>query len=271
MFDPAHLPSALRAVADPADARYEDAGLNASQPPEQVLYDGWLVRFAPGRAKRARSINAIVAGRLPLQEKINACRALFTRSQLPLLFRITPFTQPATLDAELARAGLRAVDESRVMAAPLDAVQRADNAPGCASELTLREPDIVEFAGVVGHLRASPTVQIDGHRRRLQASPLAATRLLVERDGAPVAAGQIVYDANGLAGVYDVVTAESQRGQGIGGWLTRALLSRAAERSVRIAYLQVDVGNEAARRIYQQLGFVDRYAYWYRVAPDGSQ
>ena len=50
-------------------ARIEDAGLNASAPAQQRLLDGWLLRFSPGKAKRARCINALSAGRLPLAEK----------------------------------------------------------------------------------------------------------------------------------------------------------------------------------------------------------
>jgi hypothetical protein len=33
--------------------RVEDAGLNASAPPQQLWMHGWLVRFSPGKAKRA--------------------------------------------------------------------------------------------------------------------------------------------------------------------------------------------------------------------------
>jgi hypothetical protein len=37
----------------------EDAGLNASAPPQQLWLDGWLVRLCPGKAKRARCVNAL--------------------------------------------------------------------------------------------------------------------------------------------------------------------------------------------------------------------
>ncbi len=40
-------------------SRVEDAGLNASAPPQQRWIDGWLLRFSPGKAKRARCINAV--------------------------------------------------------------------------------------------------------------------------------------------------------------------------------------------------------------------
>ena len=43
-------------------SRIEDAGLNASAPPQQRWLDGWLLRFSPGKAKRARCVNAVAAG-----------------------------------------------------------------------------------------------------------------------------------------------------------------------------------------------------------------
>ena len=49
-------------------SRIEDAGLNASAPPQQLWLDGWLVRFSPGKAKRARCINAVAVGRMPIAD-----------------------------------------------------------------------------------------------------------------------------------------------------------------------------------------------------------
>ncbi len=64
MLDPAAIDVALRQPRDPLLARVEEAGLNAAQPREQLLFDGWLLRFSPGKARRSRSINAIAAGTL---------------------------------------------------------------------------------------------------------------------------------------------------------------------------------------------------------------
>ena len=61
-------------------SRVEDAGLNASAPPQQRWLDGWLVRFSPGKAKRARCVNAVAAGRLPLDEKLARARSGVRRS-----------------------------------------------------------------------------------------------------------------------------------------------------------------------------------------------
>ena len=95
--------------------RIEDSSLNASAPPQQRWLDGWLVRYCPGKAKRARCINAVALGRRSAQAKLVECEALFQQAGLPLVVRITPFTQPAGLDAELARQGWPLFDDTRVM------------------------------------------------------------------------------------------------------------------------------------------------------------
>jgi hypothetical protein len=61
-------------------ARLEDAGLNASAPSQQRLLDGWLLRFSPGKAKRARCVNAVCRGRLALESKLDLCEQAYRQA-----------------------------------------------------------------------------------------------------------------------------------------------------------------------------------------------
>src|ERR1700754_855331 len=92
-------------------SRIEDAGLNASAPPQQRWVDGWIVRFSPGKAKRARCVNAVATGRSSLGERLAACEQVFAEARLPLIVRVTPFSQPRELDDHLAERGLRRFDD----------------------------------------------------------------------------------------------------------------------------------------------------------------
>ncbi|MGZ5080414.1 MAG: hypothetical protein ACXWHZ_13255, partial [Usitatibacter sp.] len=94
--------------------RVEELSLNSSAPPGQLLYDGWLLRMLPGKAKRARSVNAVYPSSLPLGAKIAYCERLYGTARLPALFRITPFSQPPGLDAELGRRGYGRFDTTAV-------------------------------------------------------------------------------------------------------------------------------------------------------------
>ena len=100
-------------------ARIEDAGINASAPPEQRWVDGWLLRFSKGKAKRARCIQAVADGTLPMADKLARCLPVFAQQGLWPYVRITPFSRPLGLDDQLARLGMERVDDTLVMTMPI--------------------------------------------------------------------------------------------------------------------------------------------------------
>lgn len=242
--------------------RVEDAGLNASAPPEQRWLDGWLMRFSPGKAKRARCINAVAEGRLPLDERLRWAAEAYREHGLPLIMRITPFTAPAYLESALADRGWRSFDDTRVMLwAGMSPIPPADLAPQSVTPL--------EYAEIVGALRGSPASQRMAHARRLLASPVPYQGFVV-RDGTEVlACGQFAREAD-LAGLYDVFTAPAARGRGLARRLCTWLLARAASEGARHAYLQVEGDNHPARAVYHRLGFADAYRYGYRTPETGE-
>ncbi|MES2099102.1 MAG: GNAT family N-acetyltransferase [Pseudomonadota bacterium] len=241
-------------------SRIEDAGLNASAPPQQRWLDGWLVRFSPGKAKRARCVNAVAAGRLTVENRLAACAQVFDDAKLPLIVRITPFTLPAGLDALLEAQGLRRFDDTRVMAlAGLPA--SGESAP---SHITIESIGLAAFAQRVGGFRGSPLAQRQAHAERLLNSPVPFFAFELRADGVPVACGQFALEGD-LVGLYDVFTAESARGRGLAGTLCKHLLTQARSQGARHAYLQVEGDNHAARTVYHRLGFADAYRYHYRT------
>jgi ribosomal protein S18 acetylase RimI-like enzyme len=244
-------------------AHVEDAGLNASAPPQQRWFDGWLVRFSPGKAKRARCVNAIAPGRLSLDEKLARAGAVFAEAQLPMVVRITPFSEPQDLDARLAARGWPRVDDTRVMVCPALTAMADEPLP---AGLLWQAMGHSAFAQAIGQLRGSPLSQRQAHAQRLELAPVPFQALAIRReaDGALVACGQVAREAD-LVGVYDVFTAEDARGQGLARRLCARLLTRARDEGARSAYLQVEADNHAARSVYRRLGFADGYAYHYRV------
>lgn len=242
-------------------SRVEDAGLNASAPPEQRWLDGWLLRLSPGKAKRARCINAVAEGRLPLAERLQWALAAYLEAGLPPILRVTPFTQPPALAEILLGLGWRRLDDTRVMM--LDELGAIE-----APALTPRLLPPQAYAELVGALRGSPPAQQAAHARRLQNSPVPYRGYALERDGAVLACGQVAIEAD-LVGLYDVFTAPEARGQGLATELCCWLLATAVGRGARHAYLQVEADNHAARAIYHRLGFTDAYGYHYLTpSPD---
>jgi len=245
-------------------SRIEEAALNATVVREQMLYDGWLVRWAPSRAKRMRCINVLGLSATPLQERLAYCTDLYARHGLPLLLRLTSLCADPELDAALQARGFVAYDATRVMAGPVSAPRSA--AP---SALRIAPVDTSVFAAANGVLRGEGGARVDEHAARLGQLAVDALPVLVhDADGVCIASALAVFDG-GLVGIFDVVTLPERRGQGVATQLMHYLMACAAHRGASQVYLQVEPQNTAARALYERLGLSDCYEYWYRSLPDG--
>lgn len=259
-----HLsPDATR--TPPADARdalrvrLEEAALNATAVRAQVLYDGWLVRYAPSSAKRVRSINVLGLSTRPLDERLAYCSTLYARHGLPMVLRLTSIGPDFSLDAQLASRGYLLTEETRVMSMPL--------APRLAArgDLLFRTVDAARFAAAVGRMRESRPEHIAEHQARPEGLAVDILPVLAfDAAGACVAGGMAVRDGD-LAGLFDVVTDPAQRRKGYAAMLVDHLLALCVEDGASTAYLQVEPQNTAARALYGRYGFKDCYAYWYRL------
>lgn len=263
MLDPVSIPAPLRQTSDVLAVGIEDASLSVSQPAQQSFFDGWLLRYSPGKAKRARSINSICAGVLPLAAKLSHCVDFYEQRRLPCLFRVTPFSQPRNLDAELATAGFGAHQDTRVMTVALSKVERS--APQSAAQSVNAE----QFAAAFGTLHGLDSAKASAERERY-ARAADRSAFVVQFDGDTlVACGSLALEGK-LAGIFGMVTAVEYRGRGVASAIVAKLLDEARAVGAEIAYLQVEAANAPARRAYSKFGFEDCYAYWYR-APAGSE
>lgn len=245
-------------------SRIEDASINASAPPQQRWVDGWIVRYSPGKAKRARCINAVANGVLSVEEKLQTCRRVFDAAGLPLYVRLTPFSRPADLDERLAAHGMIVEDDTCVLVRP-----RLDDLPEAPplGDLSLERVGHRALARQVGRFRGSPAEQREAHAERLERSPVPYQGyILFDRRGEAAACGQIAMESD-LVGLYDVFTAQSMRGRGLARAVCLRLLQAARAQGARTAYLQVEHDNRSARQVYAALGFEAGYRYHYRTAP----
>src|SRR6185312_6837179 len=224
---------------------------------EQRWVDGWLVRVAAGKAKRARSIQPLAPGRLGIDEKLALCLPLYAAAGLPPIVRITPFAQPGGLDDHLAALGMARFDDSLVMALPSLAELDAADSPGAlAGGRALFEAiDARSFAAWIGAARGSSTREIATHADRIASAPVPHHAVVVrDRTGEVLCGGQVAVEGS-LAGLYDIFTLAEARGRGLGDRLCRHLLGHARRLGANAGYLQVDGGNDGARRLYRRLGF----------------
>lgn len=248
-------------------SRIEDAGLNASAPPQQRWIDGWLVRFSPGKAQRARCINAVSAGLLPVGEKLAICDALYRQSGLRMLMRITPFSQPPDLDGWLGQHGFQRFGQTAVMVC--DAIPDGPMEPP-PEALRFESASSEAYAHILGNLRGTTYGGCTAHAERLTNCPVPLRRTLLRGADGTVKACALSALEGDLVGLYDVFTADAARGRGLARWLCARLLAEARQQGAKVAYLQVEAQNHAALKLYRRLGFVEAYSYHYRALPSAD-
>jgi N-acetylglutamate synthase len=236
----------------------EELSLNAWPAPHTLVLDGWVLRFASGYGRRANSVSPLYAGSQPLEDRLAACEDLYTRHGQDTIFKLTPAAQPEALDEFLAARGY--AHEAPTSVQTLDLATASINPTG---SVRLYESLSDEWLADYCRLSQIPERQQPALRSILSGLVPEHRFMSLDQDEEVVACGLTVLQ-DGFAGLYDIVTHPAQRGQGNGRHLIDNLLAWARDCGARDAYLQVMLNNAPALRLYGQMGFVERYQYWYR-------
>jgi len=235
----------------------EERSLNAWPSLQQILYDGWILRFSEGYTRRANSVNPMYRGSGGVYEKVMACESIYRSKRLPPAFRITPLAFPADLDSVLADRGYRREAPTSVQTLPLGNVLEAGGVEVCEHMPGEWLADYARLKGLSeGEARSLSSIL------RCVAAP--AWFGAVRADGKRVSAGVLVQEGD-CAGLYGVATHPQWQRKGYAGRLVGGLLAHARSQGVETAYLQVMVTNDPALQLYARLGFREIYRYWYRV------
>lgn len=264
--------------------RIEEASLNAWPALQQILLDGWVLRFARGFTKRSNSIVPLYAtswsqgvrtqpeeARQRLAAKIRYCENLYAREQLQTVFRITSFdtvshtaslnaqfnSAKALLDQTLEERGYTRQDTTLVLSKP---ITQARSVPG------FRLLSLDQWLIAYSHLTGLPEPAQSLHGLILQSISGDCAFAVLENSDGVVACGMAVVEQE-LVGLFDIFTDPACRGQGHGTNLIDGLCGWAFQAQAQRVYLQVVADNQAALTLYQQLGFGEVYRYWYRTGP----
>ena len=243
--------------------RIEEASMNAWPAMQQILFDGWVLRFSKGFTKRSNSIVPVYPAYRTetdelLLEKIRYCENLYAREQLQTVFRMTSIAhkQSDRLDALLAARGYTERERCNVLTCELKPYPVAD-----VTLVTLEQ-----WLTVYCHLTGIGEPASSLHQLILSAIAGDCAFVVIRDEDEPVACGLGVLEHD-LLGLFDIYTHPEKRRAGLGRQIVTGLLGWGQQRGASQAYLQVVTENTAAHRLYAKLGFVQSHDYWYRVAP----
>ena len=128
----------------------------------------------------------------------------------------------------------------------------------------LANASVAEFVAAIGALRKSTPVQCAAHYERLSNTLLDMHAVIARSGSEVVGCGQLMVD-DGLAAIYDMVTAVGFRGRGLATSIVAFLLNHAARMGAAHAFLQVNADNAPTRAVYAKFGLATLYTYHYRA------
>lgn len=249
----------------------EELSMNAWPALQTQLYDGWVLRFAGGYTRRANCINPLYPAKAKLEEKIEACERIYREQKLPVIYKLTPDSLPAGLDAALDARGYLLEAPTSVQILELGGRSFATD-----SQVSLSHRLTEEWYVAYNRLGASKPATQSLHARMLQAI-LPRCAFAAVRMGGRIAGCGLAVEQNGWVGLFDIIVDPELRHQGLGLGLMNSLLAWGQAQmagaagmagmagTAHTAYLQVMKDNPPALGLYARLGFREAYPYWYRV------
>ncbi|MBF4692634.1 GNAT family N-acetyltransferase [Fusibacter ferrireducens] len=254
------------------DRNIEEISLNAFPAAFVDLYDGWVIRRTPNYpSRRINSVNVLTTSSGEgIHHKIDYCEAFFKERYSEIAFKMTNRETHNAMDILLASRGYLKVTPTNVMILNLDTdfepnlnFQSKDIDMGT---LTMSIEETLEPKWLEDYIafKCLSEKECNALQACLGKISNPVLYLSVRDRDKWIGAGQAVVEA-GYVGLFDIAVHEQYRCKGIGKAIMRTLLEKAKEMGAEIAYLQVVADNEAAKRLYGNLGFQELYQYWYRV------
>lgn len=237
----------------------EELSMNAWPAMRTLHYDGWVLRYADGYTKRANSVYPLYPSEINVDQKIEFCEAFYRDLNLPAVFKLTRACAPSDLDACLNGHGYYTDSQTSVQL--LDLTQETYEA---AENIDLSSEDTESWHAAFARMNNVSAERRVTHEGILRAILPETCYASIRMDGQTIGCGLGVLQA-GYLGIFDIVIDPDQRGQGHGIRLMQALLSWGQGHGADKAYLQVMLNNKPALRLYEKIGFEEKYQYWYRI------
>ncbi|WP_404401753.1 GNAT family N-acetyltransferase [Pelagibacterium halotolerans] len=242
-----------------------EAATLAAWPALETVRDGaWQARFANGYTKRANSIHCMdPADDEDAGARIDRLAELYTKHNLPPVFRVTPLTGRATF-SRLAERGWELYEPSLVLDMPLDETSGFD-----ADVSVVRVTDAA-FLDAQVQLQGYDPATAEMLKAIFAKLDVPAAGLILRSDDDTPVASLLCAQSEGIGVFLNVVTDGGRRRQGFGRRLMATGLSWVAENGARHAAIQVLATNAPALALYLGAGFTFRYPYHYRRLPQGA-
>lgn len=244
--------------------RIEELSMNAWPALQTNLYDGWVLRFSEGYTKRANSVNPIYYSTVCVDDKIEKCEKRYKAKKLPVVYKITDKSYPNNLDNILESKGYKKIDETSIRTLNLLNYEQTKDIYGLEIDYNFTQEWIDSFVDCSNICEESTIKVITGILNNIIAETIYVK---IRIDNKIVGCGFGVIEDNYI-GIFDIIVKQEYRGNGYGNNIMEGIIKEAQKKNINNAYLQVVKGNVIAENLYEKLGFMEIYKYWYRIKQD---
>lgn len=227
---------------------------------EIVRYKGWIIHMDDGVTWRANSVLPNEwDSNVSVEQVVDYVIDLYKEKGSPPAFKISPASQPEGLDELLEEKGFEQRMITQVQTAPIDTISCLG--PRVPVDLFKVTDDSLDL---LMHRSDRDELAIDVRREIIHriSGDKNIARVLMHGNIAGVGLG--VVEDNWL-GIFSVRTMPEFQHQGVGWSLSCALAMWGEDHGADRAFLQVEEQNRPGIALYESMGFVTMYTYWYRI------
>ena len=225
-------------------------------------YGGWEIRRTPDVSSgRVNSVNAIAPESGQFDQVLVKARTLFDEQEEWPLIRIHPLAGEEPV-RRLEALGLHGQGDTVVKTLTLSDIVVS---PSLSCVVT----DIMTPDWMIAYGDAHDTAEEERQAiaRTLSRVTVRQAFAVLYEGGRPVASGRGAV-ADGWVGLFQISTVPDARRRGFGQAIVGSLLAWGRQAGADRAYLQVELKNDVARRLYRSFGFETAYVYSYWWLPD---
>lgn len=233
---------------------WEEVCANVLPSFKHILYDGWLLRLTHGYARHNNCVWPLYEGEMLLASKISFCEQQYALRGSTCGFRLTELPVHKAIEALLTKRGYdRANPNLLMMRASVD-----------GPEVDITEMEMDEWLETIYRIRPGDPNIKEWQRQVYQLLALPSRYVVVKQGDNVCGYGRSVQQDD-ILNIEGLWMLPDYRGQGLGTQIIHGLLQLGRTDGAAIACVTVNEDNDGARRLYERLGFVNQYLYWYVV------
>lgn len=185
-----------------------------------------------------------------LDSKINYVIGQYKRK--PFAWWVGPTDSPNNLQERILKAGFKKETDEYAMFCDLSDFQEFELNKNISVRQVEKRKELIDFIGVISFYDQYVSEFLDNELVISNKVRIKNPMFVSYIDEKPVGIGALHFN-NDIAGIYDIITPEGLRGQGIGTNIMKFLMNYAYRQNIR--GLCLSASSDSGFRIYEKLGF----------------